>query len=100
MLSEGWLKAIKKHQCFECRSSIDIGIKYYRQSGVDEYNEIYCYKSHKDCLEASNKYKKINDYMYYDEYYGLFEEVNCPEDKNWLVATFPMVAKRLGIVAQ
>lgn len=95
--SETKVKAVRKqHSCEICDQPIFVGEPALRWAGKtdgDFYSVIY----HPECREAEIAF---NDHhgVSWDEWMSLRYNRDS-EDDAWLIASFPDVAKRLGVLA-
>ena len=85
-----------KHPCDHCLKPIQIGQRYTRTRGVWEGTP-GVFRAHVECEDAANAWRDYHDSMW-DEGCLLNADVT-PEDHEWLLPEFPIVAERLGIKA-
>lgn len=95
-LSDTTHTARKPHQCSHCLQKIVPGETYRRFRGVWEGTP-GVFKSHTECESAAEQMRENAD-LNWDEGVLLCSDIS-PEDHEWLLAEFPVVAARLGIIA-
>ena len=83
------------HRCEECTRAILLGESCLYVAGVYE-GGFSAFHAHVDCREASAAYYDLCD-SYYDDERQWIHEID-PECHPWLIAEFPAVAKRLGVI--
>jgi hypothetical protein len=89
-------KTRKIHCCEACGKKIDAGSSAYYWAG-DCDGMFYACRYHVECRDAEVEFNEKND-CWGDEYTGFEEIRDKPEDVEWLIEAFPVVASRIGLL--
>ena len=87
--------ARKTHICDHCRKEIAVGEKYHRVDGIWE-GKFTSFKEHSECHELATEIMKLNVYSY-GEGICLWEDLEDPDEIEWVIKEYPIVAERLGL---
>jgi len=90
--------ARKQHSCEQCGQPVEVGSPYRRGAGSYD-GEMYSHATHIECHEAAQALARLSGA--WDEDYPWFRHMDMDrEDREWLLKEHPVVAERLGIVAE
>jgi len=95
-LSDETRTARKQYLCDQCLQPVVPGQKYRRLRGIWEGTPSI-FRSHAECEDAAAQMRDYHDLLP-DEGVPLLHTDTQPEDHEWIVDEFPVVASRLGIV--
>ena len=100
LISETTQAARRSHRCGECRCTIPRGTKYKRQF-VRDGGDVWTWKMHIDCAEASDYQFRVYGGDYYDGRTALVDyENDTGEFPDWLRGRWPHVVCRLELRKQ